>query len=76
VTGYVEVQDFASPMVNDKQAIEKVERDGWDREEVECDYHLAMVLEQRQPVLGGIPTPASASEITRHRPLAEIKSKF
>ena len=63
-------------MVDDKQAIEKVERDGWDREEIECDDHLAMVLEEGQPVLGGIRKPANAPEITRHSPLAEIKSKF
>jgi hypothetical protein len=63
-------------MVDDKQAIEKVKLDGWDREEVECDDHLAMVLEEGQPVLRRIPTPANASEMTRHSPLADIKSKF
>jgi hypothetical protein len=60
-------------MVDDNQAAEKVERDGWNREEIECGDHLAMVLEEGQPVLRRIPTPANASEITRHSPLAEIQ---
>lgn len=42
---YVEVQDLASPMVDEKQAIEKLERNGGDGEEIECDDHLAMVLQ-------------------------------
>ena len=57
VPSHVEVQDSASPMVDDKQAIEKLERNGWDCKEIECDDHLAMVLEEGQPVLRRIPTP-------------------
>src|SRR5690242_16809598 len=63
-------------MVDDKQAIEKLERDGWDCEEIECDDHLAVVLEEAPPNLPGIATPAHTSEVTRHGPLAETKSEF
>ena len=58
MTGHVEVQDLASAMVDHKQAIQKLERDGWDREEIECDDHLAVVLKEGQPVLCGIRSPA------------------
>ena len=35
MSGHVEVQDLASTMVNNEQAVQKLERDGWDREEIE-----------------------------------------
>ena len=76
VTGHVEVQDLASTMVNNKQAVQKLERDGWDREEIECDDRFAVVLEARQPILCRIPTPVDPSKVTRHGPLAEIKSNL
>ena len=76
LTGHVEVQDLASTMVDNKQTVQKLERDGWDREEIECDDHLTVVLKEGQPVLRGIPTPADASKITRNRPLAQNKSEF
>src|SRR6478609_3497594 len=76
MTGHVEVQDLASAMVDHKQAIQKLERDGWDREEIECDDHLTVVLKEGQPVLRGIRSPADASEVTRDRHLAQVKANF
>ena len=55
---------------------EELQRQLWDREEIECDDHLTVVLKEGQPVLPRIPTPADASEITRNRPLAQNKSQF
>jgi len=38
-------------MLDDKEAIEYAERYGWNREEVECGDHFAVIVEEGQPTL-------------------------
>jgi hypothetical protein len=45
----VEMQNSPPIMLDDKEAIEYAERYGWNREEVECGDHFAVIAEEGQP---------------------------
>ena len=48
VTGDVEMQDLPSPMLDDEEAVQQLERHRGHGEEVEGNDHLAMILEEGQ----------------------------
>ena len=48
VTGDVEMQDLPSPMLDDEEALQQLERHRGHGEEVEGNDHLAMILEEGQ----------------------------
>jgi hypothetical protein len=52
--GHVEMEDLATPMLDDEEAVERLERDRRNGEEVERGDHLTMVAEKGEPALGGI----------------------
>ena len=62
----VGVQDPTSPMLDDKEAIEQLERHGRNGEKVKRHDHLAVILEESPPTLSGITATAYRSEIARN----------
>ena len=49
---HIEVHNSPPIMLNDKEAIEQVKRQGWHREEVQRRDHFAMIAEKGRPTLG------------------------
>ena len=66
VTGDVEMQDPSSPMLDDEEAVQQLERHRGHGEEVEGHDHLAVVLEKGQPSLAGITLAAHPAQIPSH----------
>src|SRR5262249_54732472 len=72
----VEVQDLSTPMLDDEETVQHLERDRRDGEEVECEDCLAMILEKRQPALGWITSAANSPQITGYRPFRGDEAEF
>jgi hypothetical protein len=71
VSGHAEVQDLATSVRDDEEAVEQFECHRWEGEKVERNDHLAVILEKRQPALRRIITVAAdLSQISRHSSLA------
>ena len=66
-----EVQNPPTLMLDDEEAVKHLERDRRDREEVECDDRLAMILEKGQPALAGITAPSNSAKVTGHTPFGD-----
>jgi hypothetical protein len=49
---HIAVHNSPTIMLNDKEAIEQAERQGWHREEVQRGDHFAMIAEKGRPTLG------------------------
>jgi hypothetical protein len=62
--GYIEVQDSATPVLDDEQAVQQAEGGRWHGEKVKGDDRLAMILQERQPIPFGIAAPPKSAEIT------------
>ena len=62
--GHIEVQDSASPVLDNEQAVQQTKAGRWYVEEVEGDDRLAMIPEERQPIPFGIAAPAKSAQIT------------
>ena len=60
------MQNLPTPMLDDEEAVKHLERDCRDREEVECDDCLAMILEKGQPALAGITAVSNSAKVTGH----------
>src|SRR5215469_7994811 len=66
MTGYVKVNNAAAIMGQYQKHIEDLETNGWNREEVNGDKLLDVVLEKNTPSLGGRP-PGSQHVFTDAR---------
>jgi hypothetical protein len=53
----IEVQDATPVMADDEKAVEHVERESRDREEIHSGYRFAMIAQKSQPTLGRLRTP-------------------
>lgn len=59
-----------------KRQYSLLERYGWDREEVQSDDHLAVVVKEGQPTLAGIATTMHTLEIARDCSLGDLKAEL
>jgi hypothetical protein len=59
----VEVQDFPVPVLNDEEAVEQAEGDGWYRKKIERNDRLAMVQEKAQPLFAWVSTAVCGPKI-------------
>jgi len=66
MTGHVEVQDPTPSVFQDEEAVQQSEGHARHGEEVEGDDHLAVILEKRQPALGGATAAPNTSQIPSH----------
>jgi hypothetical protein len=63
---YVTVQDPAPAVLDHEEAIQQLERNGWYGQEVESGNRFAVVLEERQPVLGWVAAAMDSPQVARH----------
>jgi hypothetical protein len=61
MSGNVDVEDLATPVLDDEKAVEQLKRQRRHGEEVEGDDYLAVILEKRQPPLVRITTASNSS---------------
>ncbi len=62
----VEVQDLPTSVFDDEEAVEELEGNRRHGEEVECNDHFAVILQEGQPVLAWITAALNASEVPSH----------
>ena len=73
---YIAVENLAPFMLDDKEAIQYAERHGRHCEEVHCDDHLAMVLQEGQPFLIGVSATNNPAQISGYAPLGDAKAEL
>ena len=72
----VEVQDPATAMLDDEQAVEQLKRHGWHREEIESNDDLAVVLEKSQPSSARVTAAAEPSKIASDGPFGDDEAEL
>ena len=73
---YVAVQNLASLVLDDKEAIQHSERYRRHGEEIEGSDPLAVILEKGEPLPAGITTPNYTTQISGHRAFREGKAQL
>ena len=73
---YIAVENLAPCMLDDKEAIKSAERHGRHCEDVHCDEHLAMVLQEGQPFLIGVSATNNPAQKSGHAPLGDGKAEL
>src|SRR5215831_5679156 len=63
-------------MLDDKEAIQQLERQRWHGEKIERDDRLAVVLKECQPLLGSVAASVQASQIPRDSPFRDDEAEF
>ena len=76
VPSHVEVQDLAASVRDDEKAVEQLEGHRWHRKEVEGDYHLAVILEKREPPLTRVATALNPPQIPGYGPFRDDQAEF
>ncbi len=76
MTGDVEVQDSAAPVLNDEKAIKEFEGQCGHGEEINGNDCLAMITEEGKPALAGIAVASQPSQISGNSPLADLEPKL
>jgi len=72
----IEMQDLAPVVANDEKAVQNTKRDRWDGEKVHRRNGLAMVSEERQPLLDGIWISRGSPDPSRDTPFREIETQL
>ena len=76
IAGYVEVQDFPTPMLDDEEAVEQFECHGRHRKEVEGGDHLTMILQEGKPLLRRVTTATNSLKVTGHGPFRDEEAEL
>jgi len=63
-------------MFDDEKAIQHAERHRGHRKEIHCGDHLAVILQEGQPLLSRIPTATEDAQISTDGPFRNNESKF
>src|SRR5215831_7827367 len=63
-------------MLDDKEAIEQLERQRRHSEEIERDDRLAVILQECQPSLGAVAASVQASQIARDSPFRDDEAEL
>ena len=74
VPRHVEVQDLPTAVFDYKEAVEELEHQRRDGEEVESDDSFTMVREKCLPPLPGIATPPHSPQIASDGPVRSLKA--
>ena len=72
ISRHIEMQDLAPLVADDEKAIQNTKRERWDGEKVHRRNGLAMVPEERQPLLDGIWISRGSQDPSRDAPFREI----
>jgi len=73
---YIAVENLAPFILDDKEAIQYLERHRRHGEEVHCGDHFAMVLQEGQPFLNGVSATNNPAQISGHAPLGDGKAEL
>src|SRR5215472_9759126 len=76
VSRHIEVQDLPASMLDDEETMQQSERHRRYGEEVERNDHLAMILQEGQPALTGIPAAVDSPQVASHGSLADDETQF
>src|SRR5215468_4112243 len=76
VSRHIEVQDLPASMLDDEETMQQSERHRWYGEEVERNDHLAMILQEGQPALAGIPAAVDSPQVASHGSLGDDETQF
>src|SRR5688500_2365131 len=63
-------------MFDHEEAVERLEGYGRDGEEVDCDNHLAVISEKRQPPLTRVTTALDTPKISGNGPFRDDEAEF
>jgi len=76
ISRHIEMQDLTSLVADDEKAEQNAKRERWDGEKVHRRNGLAMVSEERQPLLDGIWISRGSSDPSRDTPFREIEAQL
>jgi hypothetical protein len=76
VSTHVEVQNPTPTLLDDEEAVEQPERQGWHGEEVEGNDHLAVILEESQPAPARITAESHTSQVARHGSFGNLEAEL
>jgi len=76
IARHIEVQDLTPVVADNKKAVQNTKRERWDGEKVHRRYGLAMVSEERQPLLDGICISRGSPDPSRDTPFRDIETQL
>src|SRR5882724_5176242 len=72
----VEVQDPAAPMLDDKEAVQQLERQRRHGEEIESDDNLSVILQKRRPPFTRVASALNSTQIPGDGPLRDNEAEL
>ena len=76
ISRHIAMQDLAPVVADDEKAVQNTKRERWDGEKVHRRNGLAMVSEERQPLLDGIWISRGSPDPSRDTPFREIETQL
>src|SRR6516164_6007479 len=76
ISRHIAMQDLTPVVADDEKAVQHTKRERWDGEKVHRRNGLAMVSEERQPLLDGICTSRGSPHPSRDTPFREIETQL
>jgi hypothetical protein len=72
----IEMQDLTPVVDDDEKAVQNTKRERWDGEKVHRRNGLAMVSEERQPLLDGICISRGSPDPSRDTPFRDLETQL
>jgi len=76
ISRHIEMQDLTPVVADNEKAVQNTKRERWNGEKVHRRNGLAMVSEERQPLLDGIRISRSSLDPSRDTPFREIETQL
>src|SRR6266513_4687588 len=76
ISRHIKVQDLTPVVSDDEKTVQNTERERWDGEEVHRSNGLAMVSEERQPVLDRVWVSRGSPDPSKDTPFREIETQL
>ena len=76
ISRHIAMQDLTPVVADDEEAVQNTKRECWDGEKVHRRDGLAMVSEERQPLLDGICISRGSPHPSRDTPFREIETQL
>ena len=76
ISRHIAMQDLTPVVADDEKAVQNTKRERWDGEKVHRRNGLAMVSEERQPLLDGICISRGSPHPSRDTPFREIETQL
>jgi hypothetical protein len=76
ISRHIEMQDLAPVVADDEKAVQNAKRERWDGEKVYRRNGLAMVSEERQPLLDEICISRGSPHPSRDTPFRDLETQL